>query len=93
VALAKMAIASGVGAQVTLDSNWPGAALFGERAGRVVVGVRESAVPRLRDALLAAGCVGVHIGAAGGLALIVTGNGDPVVLEVSALERAWRTAL
>src|SRR5688500_4270583 len=92
VALAKMAIASGVGAQVTLDSNWPGAALFGERAGRVVVGVRESAVPRLRDALLAAGCVGVHIGIAGGLALIVTSGGDPLVLEISALERAWRTA-
>ena len=92
VALAKMAIASGIGARVTLDSDWPGAALFGERAGRVVVALDESAVPRLRDALLAAGCVGEHIGVAGGSSLIVAGREDPLVLEISALERAWRSA-
>ena len=92
VALAKMAVASGIGAEVALNAEWPGAALFGERAGRVVVGLRESAVPRLREALVAAGCVGVHIGIAGGTALIVTGRGEPLVLEISALERAWRTA-
>ncbi len=92
VALAKMAVASGIGAQVAIDGEWPGAGLFGERAGRVVVALDGSAVPRLRHALLAAGCRGVRIGSAGGPALVVAVGGDPVVLEVSALERAWRTA-
>ena len=91
VALARMAIASGIGAKVAFDCQWPGAAMFGERAGRVLVAVDLSAASRLQAALASAGCQGRRIGTAGGSALVVMAGDAPMVLEIQALERAWRT--
>jgi len=92
VALARMTIAAGTGADVVIDTEWPTAALFGERTGRVVVAVDAAMAPRLREVLTAAGVAGRRIGTAGGSALLVMVAGTALQAEADVLERAWRTA-
>ena len=92
VALARMAIASGSGADVAVDAEWPTAALFGERPGRVIVGLDPVGVPQLGRALATAAIPGRRIGAAGGSWLTIVVAGGSVAVDVTALERAWRTA-
>jgi phosphoribosylformylglycinamidine synthase len=92
VALARMAIAAGRGATVSLDSVRPTAALLGERAGRVVVGVPRDRAAALRALLGAEGVSGARIGAAGGSALSIAIGEREVSLELEALAAAWRTA-
>jgi phosphoribosylformylglycinamidine synthase len=91
-ALARMAIAAGCGAAVTLESARPTAALHGERAGRVVAAVAPQHVPRLEDALEALGVTGTRIGAAGGSALEIRVGADDIAIGVDELAAAWRSA-
>ena len=90
VALARMAIAAGAGADVTLETRRPTSALFGERVGRVIVGCRPEDAERLGAVLAAAGVPGRRIGTAGGQRLEIESAGGSVSLALDALERAWR---
>jgi phosphoribosylformylglycinamidine synthase II len=94
VALARMAIASGIGATVALPSataERPTAALFGERAGRAVVAVREAGGTRLRAALDAGDVPGVVIGVAGGQRLRIMAEPSTLDTSVDQLAVAYRT--
>lgn len=92
VALARMSIAAGIGATVRLGSVRPTAALHGERAGRVVVGVPRERVAALRALLDAEDVSGVHIGAVGGSALSIAVGEHALTLGLGELAAAWRTA-
>ncbi|HEX5040346.1 MAG TPA: phosphoribosylformylglycinamidine synthase subunit PurL [Candidatus Limnocylindria bacterium] len=92
VALARMAIAAGVGASVELATPRPSAALFGERAGRALVTAPPTRRDELAAALDAAGVPARRLGAAGGAALSVRVEGDVLSVPLSALGGAWQTA-
>ena len=92
VALARMAIASGIGASVELRSEHPTAALHGERVGRVLVAVAPDDVARLGAALDAGSVRGRRIGTAGGDALRVEAGGSGLSCPVAELAATWRTA-
>ncbi|MEA2652030.1 MAG: phosphoribosylformylglycinamidine synthase subunit PurL [Chloroflexota bacterium] len=94
VALARMAISAELGAHVRLDAadRAATAAAFGERGGRVLVGVAPQRVPDLRHAARDAGVVAVPLGTAGGDELDVQFGSARIVLPVSRLAEAWRTA-
>ena len=84
VALARMAIASGCGASAVLPATTlPGAALFGEQAGRVIVAVAAAAVEALRTEAAAARVEAMHLGRAGGqrLELLIGGAQLDVALD------------
>ena len=92
LALARMAIASGVGADLDLGpSQSPTAALFGERAGRVVVAVAADRVDRLEGALADAGIPGRQIGHVGGPSLRIAVAGGEMSLPLERLEATWRS--
>jgi phosphoribosylformylglycinamidine synthase len=92
VALARMAIASGIGASVQLPAvDLPTAALFGERVGRVVASVAPIRAEELRAILDRAGVDGLRIGRAGGSALQVRVGTASVAVSVAELGSAWRT--
>jgi phosphoribosylformylglycinamidine (FGAM) synthase-like enzyme len=91
VALALLAIRSGIGARVTLDAAWPTAALFGERTGRVILAAPAASVSAVREALSDAGVPGTRIGVAGGDALELRFGGSSVSVGVIQLAGAWRT--
>jgi phosphoribosylformylglycinamidine synthase subunit PurL len=91
VALAKVAIAARLGASITLHAAWPMAACFGERAGRVIVGLPPERVDQLRAALAEAGVPGVQLGTAGGAALRIEAGGRAFGGDLETLARAWRT--
>jgi phosphoribosylformylglycinamidine (FGAM) synthase-like enzyme len=94
VAFARMAIASGCGASIRLPAGGEHvttAALFGERAGRVLVAVDES-----QAASLAAGChdadvACVQVGVAGGDELVITLASGPIRLPLTGLVSSWET--
>jgi phosphoribosylformylglycinamidine (FGAM) synthase-like enzyme len=92
VALARMAIASGIGGRVEVTTSRPSAAVFGERAGRAIVTAAPGRRDELAAALEAAGVPARRLGTAGGGALTIRVNGDELVLEVGALGDAWRSA-
>jgi len=92
VALARMAIAAGSGADITLDAEWPTAALFGERPGRVIIALDAARASQLRRSLVTAELPGRRLGTAGGPSLTLTHGASVVTLEIRALEHAWRTA-
>ena len=88
MALARMAIASGVGARVELRSRRPMAALFGERSGRVIVTVRTGA--ELEASLARAGVPGRHLGRVGGPSLEMIAADARLSVSVAELMEAWR---
>jgi phosphoribosylformylglycinamidine synthase len=93
VALARMAIASEIGAAVELRGEWPTAALFGERAGRVVAAIsphRRAELQRLADE---AGVPARRIGQAGGDRLAIDLGTGMLTAGLDDLARAWRSAL
>jgi phosphoribosylformylglycinamidine synthase subunit PurL len=91
-ALARMAIASGVGATIELPPTaLPTATLFGERVGRVVVSVTPAMAVRLRSALERGGVDGLRIGRATGSGLEIRMGEAPLSLPVGVLAAAWRT--
>ena len=89
VALARMAIASGIGAAVAVPDGVPsGAALFGECTGRVIVAVAAPMVPAMRAAALAAGVESLRLGDASGEELRL---GPGLRANLADLEAAYRT--
>ncbi len=74
VALAEMAIASGVGARVAGVDGHVG--LFGEAPSRVVLSVPPGRVGEVIDAVVAAGLEAVELGTAGGERLVIEGLVD-----------------
>ncbi len=92
VAAARMAIAAGIGARIELDGDLPTAAAFGERGGRVIVGVASADAPRLRSTLANAAVHGRRIGDAGGdVVTLAAGSFDPIVAPLATLGTAWRS--
>ncbi|MGE5537843.1 MAG: phosphoribosylformylglycinamidine synthase subunit PurL [Gemmatimonas sp.] len=90
VAVAEMALAGGIGAEITVPTALPcplHAWLFGEDQGRYVVAVRDA------DAVLAAareaGVPAVLLGRAGGDALTVAGYGTISLDELRAAHEGW----
>jgi phosphoribosylformylglycinamidine (FGAM) synthase-like enzyme len=93
VALARMAIAAGAGlrADVTAADGSVTAAAFGERAGRVLVGVPAGRAPELVEAAQLAGVAAVRLGVAGGPALEVRIGSTRIEVPVPDLATAWRS--
>ena len=94
VALARLAIASGVGARVDLPSALailPTAGLFGERGGRVLVSVRPAHGSALGAAAAAARVAAQPIGHAGGDELRIGIGGEQLAVSLPALREAWTT--
>jgi phosphoribosylformylglycinamidine synthase len=94
VALARLALASGTGAQVELPAAMavlPTAGLFGERGGRVLVSLRPASGPALAAAAASAHVAAQPIGHAGGDELrIGIGRGE-LTAGLTALREAWTT--
>jgi phosphoribosylformylglycinamidine synthase len=94
VALARMAIASGCGAQVQLTEDvagLPTATLFGERAGRALATAAAADATALLDACRQAGVPALRLGVAGGDALRIELPAVEIKLAVDALVAAWET--
>jgi phosphoribosylformylglycinamidine synthase len=94
VALARMAIASNCGAAVNVPSGasqWPTAALFGERTGRVLVAVAPDHGQRIAGAAARAGVPAERLGTAQGRELAIQLPGSSLQLSVEALASAWET--
>ncbi len=89
VALARLAIASAVGAEIELSDRVPAtAALFGERTGRAIAAIPASSASFVRAAAAAAGVEMLRIGTATGEELRV---GADLRTSLVGLERAYRT--
>ena len=90
VALARVAIAAGCGASVTIETSRPTAALFGERVGRAVVACEPRNADRLRDMLTEAGVPCRRIGVAGGERLEIQAGNASLAVDLDELAEAWR---
>jgi phosphoribosylformylglycinamidine synthase len=96
VALARLAIASGCGAQVELPpsaAERATAALFGERVGRVLVSVAPGRGSTLAEAAAATGVPALRLGTAGGDELRIRLGAGAVTAAVDRLAATWETAL
>ena len=92
VALARLAIASGIGGQVELPSALcvlPTAGLFGERGGRVLVSVSPRSGPALATAAATSGVAAQLIGHAGGGELRIGIGDEQLIVGLQALREAW----
>jgi phosphoribosylformylglycinamidine synthase subunit PurL len=89
VGLARMAIASGIGARVRVERGST-AALFGERAGRALVSLEPTRGPELVEAATAAGVPVHRVGTADGDVLEITGRGSSLLVPTDRLGAAWR---
>jgi phosphoribosylformylglycinamidine synthase len=95
VALARMAIASGVGATIRLPEeaeSWPTASLFGERGGRVLVAAPRGSAAAMAAAAGAARVPAQRLGSAEGLGLNLAIDQARISLGLDQLQTAWRTA-
>ncbi len=88
VALAEMAVSSGVG--FTLEGVADHAGLFGEEPSRVVFSVPDSALADVERRVRSAGLGSARIGLAGGDRLVVAGLVDVALADADA---AWRGSL
>jgi phosphoribosylformylglycinamidine synthase len=94
VALARLGIASGVGAAIQLPAEAAlvsTAALFGERGGRVLVAVAPGSAPAVESAANAAGVWAQRLGVAEGDALSIGLGEHRLVLGLDQLRAAWTT--
>ena len=88
VAVAEMALASGIGAEIAAPPEAdPPAWLFGEDQGRYVVAVADAA-PVL-EAAAAAGVPAAAVGRTGGAALTVSGHGHISLGRLGEAHEAW----
>jgi phosphoribosylformylglycinamidine synthase len=90
VALAEIAVSSGVGFQVDSELLADHTRLFGEAPSRVVLSVEAEAVERVLDVLGGHGISAVELGIAGGDRLVVRGQLD---ISLSEATQAWRSEL
>ncbi len=89
VALAEMAMASGIGASIDAPPGDPAAALFGEDQGRYVLAVAADAAPAILAAAAAAGCAALAIGVTGGRELKL-GQARAISLdELTTAHESW----
>jgi len=93
VALARMAIAAGHGvrARVSVGDGLGTATAFGERGGRVIVGVAPERAADLRHAADEVGVAAARLGVVGGVRLDVTFGSERLEVPVARLRAAWRT--
>ena len=94
VALARMAIASGVGASIALPpeaATVPGASLFGEPGGRALVAVTPAAAGEVRAAADAVGVAALRLGVASGDRLDLAIGGARLTTGLDQLREAWTT--
>ncbi len=92
VALARLAIASSLGAVVTLPPGaapFPSASLFGERAGRVLVAVRPAVEAALSAAAAEAGVAAFRLGSAGSDRLEIVVGEAHLGASLDQLRAAW----
>jgi phosphoribosylformylglycinamidine synthase len=92
VAVARLAIASSVGASITLPAEaiaLPTASLFGERGGRVVVALQPEAEAAVVAAASAADVAACRLGVAGGDRLEVAAGAVRLALGLDQLRAAW----
>ena len=94
VALARMAIAADLGmrGRMNVADRLATAAAYGERGGRVLVGVAPERAADLRRAAQEAGVAAMRLGAVGGDELEVRFGSARIAIPVSRLAEAWRTA-
>ena len=95
LALARMAIASGCGADIDVPESLltnPTAALFGERAGRAIVAVRPSEGPGLIALSREADVPALRLGVAGGDQLRLALADGSMALALGSLRAAWETS-
>ena len=94
VALARLAIASGVGATVALPeeaAGLPSASLFGERGGRALVSLRPSAARALGAAAGAFQVTALRLGVASGDVLDLSVGSARFAIGLDRLGAAWAT--
>jgi phosphoribosylformylglycinamidine synthase len=94
VALARLAIASAVGARVEVPAAMaflPTAGLFGERGGRVLVSLRPASGSKLAAAAASAGVAAQPIGHAGGDELRIGIGRGRLTVGLAGLREAWTT--
>jgi phosphoribosylformylglycinamidine synthase len=94
VALARLAIASGVGAAIALPpvaKSLPTAALFGERGGRVLVALAPRSAGAMVAAAKAAGVAAQRLGTAGGAGLDLAIGDVRITIALDQLRAAWST--
>jgi phosphoribosylformylglycinamidine synthase len=88
VAMARMAIAAGIGAELAISSTYPTAALFGERVGRVLVTIASTEAWRTA----ASGMTARRLGTVGGERLRIRVGDRLLDVAVDRLTDAWRAA-
>jgi phosphoribosylformylglycinamidine synthase len=94
VALAEMAVASGVGATIAAPEDALLSWLFGEAPSRFVLSVDPAAVGEVQRRHMAAGVEGAIVGEARDDRLTITGGTWPAVdLGLAAVTAAWRGKL
>jgi phosphoribosylformylglycinamidine synthase len=91
VALAEMAMASGLGAAIdTLPANIPAhAALFGEDQARYVVAVASGETDKLLADAKAAGVPALKLGTVGGASLNLPGENPILVADLKQVHEVW----
>jgi len=93
VALARMAIASEIGADVSVDAGSGAAAvLFGEQGGRVLAAVPRHAVDAIGAAAADTGVAARRLGRARGTELAIEAGGSRMLIGLDELVSAWETA-
>jgi phosphoribosylformylglycinamidine synthase II len=95
VAVARLAIASGVGATITLPreaAEWPTASLFGERGGRVLVALAPGSAGGVAGAAKAASVPALAVGRAEGPVVSIAIGQGRLSVELDQLRAAWSTA-
>jgi phosphoribosylformylglycinamidine synthase len=96
VALARIAIASSLGAEIALPdeaTRFPTASLFGERGGRVVVAVPADSAAALAAVADAADVRACRLGRAGGETLRLRVGQTRLSLGLARMREAWTTPL
>lgn len=90
VALAEMAMASGIGATISPNNlGTPGATFFGEDQGRYVIAIKREDMPGVIDKAEAAGVSAVWIGSTGGDELKLGDTRAISVLELKEAHEGW----
>jgi len=89
VAVAEMAMASGIGADICVGSDNLHAVLFGEDQGRYVVAVDEDGVQAFLDAAHSAQVPATKLGSTGGENLRVNGEETISVAELKSAHEGW----
>src|SRR6185503_688658 len=95
VALARLGIASRVGAEIALPleaAEWPTASLFGERGGRVLVSVAPESAVAVAGAAETAEVRALRLGTAGGSSLDLSIGETRLSVGLDRLLTAWSTA-